>query len=94
MTRGIQARSSTMSFGKHLKLHFNLPANMPAEAIGWGLGKQKFYVEGLLIFVIKPNGIVFEEYEKIVLMLKGIRAHDPSPLIQVSSSVTGSESGL
>lgn len=94
LTRGIQARCSTMSFGKHLKLHFNLPANMPAEAIGWGLGSQEALCRGPIDICYQAKWDSFRGVRKIVLMIKGIRAHDPSPLVQAHSSLTGSKSGL
>ncbi len=88
LTRGIQARSSTMSHGKHLKLHFNLPPNMPAEAIGWGMGKQEHLCKGLVDICYQAKWDTFRNVRKIVLMLKGIRAHDPQPIEQVPSTLS------
>ena len=92
LTRGIQARSSTMSHGKHLKLRFNLPPNMPAEAIGWGMGKQEDLCRGLVDICYQAKWDSFRGIRKIVLMIKGIRIHDPSPIEQVASSSLSLES--
>ena len=74
---GVKARATTLSQGKHLKLHFDLPPQRPAEAIGWGMGHLASQCDGLVDLCYEPRWECFRNVYKIVLMLKGVRAHHP-----------------
>ena len=75
VSRAIRARVTTMSQGKHLKLHFDLPPHRPAEAIGWSMGHLASQCEGLIDLCYQPKWDYFRGVKKIVLMIKGIRPH-------------------
>lgn len=88
---GVRARVSTLSQGKHLKLHFDLPPQRPAEAIGWGMGHLASDCDGLIDICYQPRWDHFRGVDKIVLMLKGVRAHNstlPSISVSLSSNAT------
>lgn len=80
ITRGVKARAKTLSQGKHLKLHFNLPPPLPAEAIGWGLGSEINLCNGPIDLVYQPRWDEYQGIKKIILFLSAVRRHDPSPL--------------
>lgn len=85
-TRAVRVNATTMSQGKHLKLYFNLPSYLPAEAIGWGMGQHESICNGLVDLCYQPKWDQFRGVKKIVLMLKGIRVHDPNgPVIHTSN---------
>jgi single-stranded-DNA-specific exonuclease len=85
-TRGVRVKASTMSHGKHLKLRFDLPSHLPTEAIGWGMGAQESLCADMVDLCYQPKWDTFRGIRKIVLMLKGIRVHDPSgPKITAAS---------
>ena len=77
LTRNVKARVSTMSHGRHLKLHFNLPPHLPSEAIGWGMGHLATSCQGPVDLCYQPRWDEYKGIRKIVLMLRGIRPHDP-----------------
>ena len=86
LTRGVKARVSTMSQGKHLKLHFDFPAHLPSEAIAWGMGDKADLCKGPVDICYQAKWDSFRGIRKIVLMIKGLRAHDPNESLELAPS--------